>query len=52
MIFARFALAATPLLLAAQQPASVQPRGSEPQAKNPQPTKPEDKCTIAGQVRY
>src|SRR5712692_5831315 len=50
MILARFALAAIPLLLAAQQPASVQPPGSKPQAKSPQPTKREDKCTIEGQV--
>jgi hypothetical protein len=43
MVLARFALAAIPLLLAAQQPASVQPPGSRPQVQNPQPTKPEDK---------
>ena len=50
MILARFAIVARPLLLAAQQPTSVQPAGSNPQVQNPQPTKPEDKCTIEGQV--
>jgi len=38
------ALAIVPLLLAAQQPAEVQPQA------NPQPTRPEDKCSIEGQV--
>lgn len=50
MILARFAIVAVPLMLAAQQPTSVQPPGSNPKVQNSQPTKPEDKCTIEGQV--
>src|SRR5579859_4833713 len=46
MILARFALLAVPLLLAAQQPVGVAP---QPTA-NPQPTKPEDLCSVEGQV--
>ena len=46
MNLARFALLATPLLLAAQQPAGVAP---QPTA-NPKPTKAEDLCSIEGQV--
>jgi hypothetical protein len=50
MIF-RFALAAVPLLLAAQHVGvTVQQPGAEPPATTQQPTKPEDKCTVEGQV--
>src|SRR5690348_14746766 len=45
MYLYRLALAAIPLLLAAQQ----QPAG-QLQAANSQPTKPEDRCTVEGQV--
>jgi hypothetical protein len=49
MYLLRLALVATPLFLSAQQPASVRPQtATNPQAA--QPTKPEDKCTIEGQV--
>src|SRR5436309_3050351 len=46
MNLARFALLAMPVLLAAQQPAGVAP---QPTASS-QPTKPEDLCSIEGQV--
>ena len=46
MNLTRFALLALPVLLAAQQPAGVQP---QPGAKS-QPAKPEDLCSIEGQV--
>src|SRR5579872_1312557 len=46
MNLARFAFLAVPVLLAAQQPSGV---GPQP-APNPQPTKPEDLCSVEGQV--
>jgi len=49
MIFARFALAAIPLLLVGQQ-AVVGPPGSGPQTGNPQAANAADKCTVEGQV--
>jgi hypothetical protein len=49
----RFALAAVPLLLAAQQAVvtSQQPGTEQPEGATQQPTKPEDKCSVEGQVR-
>jgi hypothetical protein len=48
----RFALAAVPVLLAAQQAIGTfqQPGTERPDAASQQPTKPEDKCTVEGQV--
>ena len=46
MSLVRFAFLAVPVLLAAQQPVGVAP---QPPA-NPQPTKPEDLCSVEGQV--
>lgn len=48
----RFALAAVPVLLAAQQAIGTfqQPGAEQPGAESQQPTKPEDKCSVEGQV--
>jgi len=48
----RFALAAVPVLLAAQQAIGTfqQPGTEQPDAASQQPTKPEDKCSVEGQV--
>jgi len=45
----RPALALVPLLLAAQQPATVQPKQPDAQSQ-PAPARPEDRCTVEGQV--
>jgi hypothetical protein len=50
MILARFVLLAAPVLLAAQQSATVSPQAGQSQAPNSQPTRPEDLCSVEGQV--